>query len=44
MEKNYLLPKMEVLDLSSEGVLCASAQTVAFTNEGYTSEETTFEW
>ena len=40
----YLIPETHVLEFSSEGVLCGSTQNAAFTNEGFTSEETTFEW
>lgn len=44
MSINYLTPETHSIELSSQGVLCGSTQDVAFTNEGYTSEETTFEW
>ena len=44
MSINYLIPETQILEFSSEGVLCGSSQNAAFTNEGYTSEETTFVW
>ena len=44
MEKNYLSPKLQSIEFASEGVLCGSSQNAAFNNEGYNSEETTFEW
>ena len=44
MSINYLTPETHSIELSSQGVLCGSSQNAAFTNEGYTSEETTFEW
>lgn len=44
MSINYLTPETHVLEFSIEGVLCGSTQNAAFTNEGFTSEETTFEW
>jgi hypothetical protein len=44
MSINYLTPETHITELSTEGVWCGSTQSGAFTNEGFTSEETTFEW
>lgn len=44
MKHNYLTPEMEIIVISTETVLCGSTQTAAFSNEGYSAEESTFSW
>ena len=44
MKHNYLTPEMEIIVISNETVLCGSTQTAAFSNEGYSAEESTFSW
>lgn len=44
MKKNYLVPETQFFEFSTEGVLCGSTQNTTFTNEGFSSEESTFQW
>ena len=46
MKTDYLSPKVEIILISLEGSLCVSSPDVLFEfeNEGFTSEELTFEW